>query len=103
MNEREPIKLIADGSTADKRPNSSWRGFGYISANNSSRLLLDYRAEHREVYDRLLTYMFDKELAAVFDDEDSYRRSVCTVCSRCLAPLICDLYQCSNLIFDRRA
>lgn len=61
MIERKVIYLTADGSTADMRPNSFWRGFGYISANNSSRLLLDYRAEHREVYDRLLTYMFDAE------------------------------------------
>jgi len=61
MTEHNIIKFTADGSTADMRPNSFWRGFGYISANNSSRLLLDYRAEHREVYDRLLTYMFDIE------------------------------------------
>ena len=61
MTEHNIIKFTADGSTADMRPNSFWRGFGYISANNSSRLLLDYRSEHREVYDRLLTYMFDIE------------------------------------------
>jgi hypothetical protein len=32
MTEHNIIKFTADGSTADMRPNSFWRGFGYISA-----------------------------------------------------------------------
>ena len=40
------FQLNIDGSTSNTNPNSFWRGFGFISANNSSRLLLDYKAEH---------------------------------------------------------
>ncbi|MBR1723754.1 MAG: glycosyl hydrolase family 59, partial [Ruminococcus sp.] len=54
-------EILIDGSTADARENSLWRGFGFISANNSSRLLLDYKAEQPEVYDRLLKLLFDPE------------------------------------------
>jgi hypothetical protein len=32
-----------------------------VSANNSSRLLLDYKAEHPEIYRKLLNYMFGRE------------------------------------------
>ena len=32
-----------------------------VSANNSSRLLLDYKAEHPDVYEQIMEYMFGKE------------------------------------------
>ena len=50
--------LIIDGSTTNTEKNSSWKGFGFVSANNSSRLLMDYKYEAPEVYRRLLTWMF---------------------------------------------
>lgn len=55
------FQLNIDGSTRSTNPNSFWRGFGFISANNSSRLLLDYKAEHPEVYHRILKWLFDPE------------------------------------------
>ena len=57
----EMKELVIDGKTADTAENSRWRGFGVVSANNSSRLLLDYKLEQPEVYDYLLKLMFDPE------------------------------------------
>ncbi|MCI1858811.1 MAG: hypothetical protein LKI80_11705 [Sporolactobacillus sp.] len=37
---------------------NTFKGFGYISCNNSSRLLLDYKWEHPDVYRQLLTLLF---------------------------------------------
>ena len=54
-------ELIIDGKTANTDENSFWRGFGFISANNSSRLLMDYKSESPEVYRRLLAWMFSPD------------------------------------------
>lgn len=59
--ETDMKNITIDGSTADTAANSYWRGFGFISANGSSRLLLDYKTEQPEVYDRLMKLMFDPE------------------------------------------
>ena len=53
--------IIIDGTMRNTAENSCWRGFGMISANNSSRLLLDYKYEYPEVYRRLLTWMFSPD------------------------------------------
>lgn len=53
--------IVIDGSTADTAQNSVWRGFGYISANNSSRLLLDYKALSPERYYEILNMLFDPD------------------------------------------
>ena len=37
------------------------RGAGMVSANNSSRLLLDYKAEHPEAYCEILEYIFGED------------------------------------------
>ncbi|KRL13787.1 hypothetical protein [Schleiferilactobacillus perolens] len=37
---------------------NTFKGFGYLSCNNSSRLLLDYKWEHPEVYAQLLQLLF---------------------------------------------
>ena len=54
-------EVYIDGSTANSSENSLWRGFGCISANNSSRLLLDYKYDYPEVYRRLLTWLFSPD------------------------------------------
>jgi hypothetical protein len=41
--------------------NYSYDGLGFISANNSSRLLLDYKAENPDAYQELLEYTFGKD------------------------------------------
>ncbi|WP_283680244.1 glycosyl hydrolase [Lentilactobacillus sp. Marseille-Q4993] len=37
---------------------NTFKGFGYISCNNSSRLLMDYRYEHPESYQKILDILF---------------------------------------------
>lgn len=51
-------EIIIDGASMNTRENMLYRGIGMVSANNSSRLLLDYKAEKPEIYDRLLRYIF---------------------------------------------
>ena len=55
------FEISIDGSTRNTAENSEWKGFGFISANNSSRLLLDYKAEHPDEYWSLLENMFSPE------------------------------------------
>lgn len=58
MNE---ITVVIDGKKANKKHNSMYRGFGMISANNSSRLLLDYKAENPDSYWEILRSIFGKD------------------------------------------
>jgi len=58
-------KVVIDGSTASLGENTRWRGFGMVSANNTSRLLLDYKAQHPDRYEELLNYMFGKDGLAI--------------------------------------
>ncbi len=53
--------LVIDGNTVNTAKNSVWRGFGIVSANNSSRLLLDYKYESPEAYRRLLGRLFSPD------------------------------------------
>lgn len=57
MNE---TNFIIDGDKLDLNAlnANTFKGFGYISCNNSSRLLLDYKWEHRDSYDQILTILF---------------------------------------------
>ncbi|MGN0643012.1 MAG: glycosyl hydrolase family 59 [Huintestinicola sp.] len=63
-NAEENVKMkeiIIDGAAMNTRENMLYRGAGMVSGNNSSRLLLDYKAEAPEAYSRLLEYMFGDE------------------------------------------
>lgn len=51
-------EIIIDGAKMNTKKNMLYRGAGMVSANNSSRLLLDYKAENPQSYDRLLEYIF---------------------------------------------
>lgn len=51
-------KLIIDGTTLNTKDNMRYRGAGMVSANNSSRLLLDYKAENPQAYYEILEYIF---------------------------------------------
>mgnify|MGYP004695039347 FL=1 len=48
VNMRE---IVIDGSNANTKENMRYRGAGMVSANNSSRLLIDYKTEDPEAYD----------------------------------------------------
>ena len=52
------MKVNIDMTTASLAENTRYKGFGLISANNSSRLLLDYKYEQPERYDEILNYLF---------------------------------------------
>ena len=42
-------------------PNKRYRGFGMVSGNNSSRLLIDYKLEHPGRYKELLDLIFGEK------------------------------------------
>ncbi|MBU5423424.1 bacterial Ig-like domain-containing protein [Cellulomonas hominis] len=49
---------------ADGAPYNTFGGFGAVSANNTSNLLLDYKEEHPDAYWRILELIFDPETGA---------------------------------------
>lgn len=59
----EWAELLVDGEDverdADGSPFNTFGGFGSVSCNNTSNLLLDYKEEHPEVYWRILRMLFD--------------------------------------------
>ena len=60
-NTNNTREIVIDGTTAQLKENMRYRGAGMVSANNSSRLLLDYKAEHPDVYEQIMEYMFGKD------------------------------------------
>ena len=60
-NTNNTREIVIDGTTAQLKENMRYRGAGMVSANNSSRLLLDYKAEHPEAYKQIMEYMFSKD------------------------------------------
>lgn len=50
-----------DGKKKRKAQNERYDGLGFISANNSSRLLLDYKTDDKDSYQKILNYCFGKE------------------------------------------
>lgn len=53
--------FTVDGDKALSDESKLYDGLGMVSANNSSRLLLDYKAEQPEIYQKLLEYMFGED------------------------------------------
>ena len=58
--------LIIDGRTRNTKETMRNRGAGMVSANNSSRLLLDYKAEHPEAYREILEYIFGEFIGGIY-------------------------------------
>lgn len=56
--EEKTMNVTIDGHKAELAANKRYRGAGMVSGNNSSRLLLDYKAENPDAYRELLEYMF---------------------------------------------
>ncbi|GAB2887722.1 hypothetical protein GCM10022245_23700 [Streptomyces mayteni] len=50
-----------DGDAINRNPADLFRGFGAVSCNNTSRLLLDYKEEHPDRYWELLNHLFNPE------------------------------------------
>lgn len=59
--EADPMNIVIDGNNANTLENMLYRGVGMVSGNNSSRLLLDYKAENPEAYWEIMNYMFGKQ------------------------------------------
>ena len=55
------MNVNIDFNNAALAENTRYKGFGLISANNSSRLLLDYKYEQPEKYDEILNYLFGED------------------------------------------
>ena len=59
--EAKAMNIIIDGTKANTAENMLYRGSGMVSANNTSRLLLDYKAENPEAYEKILRYIFGED------------------------------------------
>lgn len=63
--EERTMNVTIDGAKAMTTEAMLYRGAGFISANNSSRLLLDYKAENPDTYWEIMNYMFGKDGACM--------------------------------------
>ncbi len=56
--EENTMNITIDGLKANTAFNRLYRGAGMVSANNSSRLMLDYKTEHPKKYWKIMNYLF---------------------------------------------
>ncbi len=61
---RKTKQIIIDGNNIGENPANIWRGLGFVSGNNSSRLLMDYKTNFPEVYDEILKLLFQQGYGA---------------------------------------
>ncbi|XOQ13495.1 MAG: Galactosylceramidase [Shouchella clausii] len=54
--------ISIDGEDVD--PHNRFKGFGTVSANNTTRLLIDYKDEYPEKYWQIMNQLFDNETGA---------------------------------------
>src|SRR5690606_7809011 len=54
------VNVLLDGNDikADNKNGLTFKGFGVLSANSTSALLLDYKTQHPEVYEEMLQILF---------------------------------------------
>lgn len=55
---RKTKQILVDGDSVSTAPADAWRGLGFVSANGSSRLLMDYAVQQPEVYEEILRLLF---------------------------------------------
>ncbi|HEX8631323.1 MAG TPA: hypothetical protein VF755_24450, partial [Catenuloplanes sp.] len=53
------IRFTVDGLKLDTNPADVWKGYGAVTANNTSRALLDYKEEHPDQYWRIMNDTFN--------------------------------------------
>ena len=61
-NSQKVIKI--DGSTANKNPQTAYRGIGAVSCNGTSRLMMDYKEKNPKAYWEIMRWLFDKDEGA---------------------------------------
>lgn len=54
------MKITIDAGSVTYSENTKFHGFGMVSGNNSSRLLIDYKWEHPDKYQEILELIFGK-------------------------------------------
>lgn len=57
-------EIRVDGSTVNNNSADTFKGFGTVTANNSSRLLLDYKEENPDEYWNIMNYLFKENYGA---------------------------------------
>ncbi|WP_312432473.1 bacterial Ig-like domain-containing protein [Lacrimispora sp.] len=62
LPEGNEIAVTLDGSQIDKA--NTFGGFGSVTCNNTSRLLMDYKALHEDKYWQMMHLLFDKDNGA---------------------------------------
>ena len=55
-------EITVDGDVID--PVNTFRGFGAVTCNNTSRLLMDYKEEHPDKYWEMMELLFNPEKGA---------------------------------------
>lgn len=63
-NRKSVQELILDGRRINDNPAAAFRGLGCVSANGTSRLLLDYKREHPAAYTEILRLLFQPGFGA---------------------------------------
>lgn len=57
-----PVKeIILDGTEVNENPSACYRGLGCVTANGSSRLLLDYKVQNPKAYEEIMRFLFQKD------------------------------------------
>ncbi|MGN0621290.1 MAG: family 16 glycoside hydrolase [Porcipelethomonas sp.] len=56
--------VIIDAFSVNKNPACEFKGLGAITANNSSRLLIDYKAKNPDAYEEIMEALFRKDYGA---------------------------------------
>lgn len=60
--ERQVHEILVDGDVVD--PVNTFKGFGAVTCNNTSRLLMDYKEEHPDKYWEIMELLFHTEKGA---------------------------------------
>lgn len=58
-------QVLIDGKTIDTNPANAYKGFGMVSANGTSRLLMDYKSKHPDQYWKIMKQLFDPQTGAL--------------------------------------
>ncbi|OXM87130.1 immunoglobulin-like domain-containing protein [Paenibacillus rigui] len=59
-----PQVVTIDANAVDTNPVNTFKGYGAVSANNTSRLLLDYKEEHPDQYWQIMNLLFNQDTGA---------------------------------------
>ena len=57
-------QVLVDGSTTNMDEGTVYRGLGVITGNNSSRLLMDYKAKNPKAYWEIMNLLFKPDYGA---------------------------------------